>query len=270
MEPKTRRIFFGIISLIFVLSTVWIGYDIWTGPAPWLTVFLLIASLLIYRNMFRVYKTYSPVIDDYTLNVSIPVSATQRMTPEIIRDLLGKESVINAIRNDLSKTRQIGYREVWRLGLLTPDQDRFDPRPDHLSRPERLKKMLEDKNYSRNLDGQIPVKRTAVLHSTNYFGTQFNNLFVTGGTEARLIRAYPGWSYGLKTRLNRGEFIPIRHIEIETDSPSARNRSPFLTRFLQEDGFPIRDVYLDGDPLTTERGGTIVNDHGKILIIHPR
>jgi hypothetical protein len=39
-------------------------------------------------------------------------------------------------------------------------------------------------------------------------------------------------------------------------------------KFLQEDGFPLKDSYPDGDPLTTERGGTLVIDKGQIKIIH--
>jgi len=50
----------------------------------------------------------------------------------------------------------------------------------------------------------------------------------------------------------------------------AGNRSRFLPGFLQEEGFPLKESYADGDPLTTKRGGTIVIDKGRVVIIHPR
>jgi hypothetical protein len=52
--------------------------------------------------------------------------------------------------------------------------------------------------------------------------------------------------------------------------PATEPRSRQFPRFLQEDGFPLKDTYTDDDPLTTERGGIIVNDHGKIIVIHPK
>ena len=50
-----------------------------------------------------------------------------RVTPELITEMLDNPNVVQAIRNDLRKTEQIGYKEEWRLGLITPDQDRLDP-----------------------------------------------------------------------------------------------------------------------------------------------
>jgi hypothetical protein len=41
-----------------------------------------------------------------------------------------------------------------------------------------------------------------------------------------------------------------------------------LSKFLQEDGFPLKEHYLDGDPLTTERGGTIIFDKQKTKIVY--
>jgi hypothetical protein len=205
-----------------------------------------------------------------SLDSSIQSALTNGVTPEFIARILGQKSVISTIRDDLMKTGQIGYKEVWRFGLITPDQDRYDPRPSQLSRRERVRRVVEDHNYRLNLDEQIPVKRTAVLHSTSYFNAQFNNLAVVGGSVKPLIRFYPGWGYRLSTEMNRGEFVQIRGIQIDTCSASTQSRSRFLPRFLQEDGFPLKESYADGDPLTTERGGIIVIDKGKVIIIYPR
>jgi len=38
---------------------------------------------------------------------------------------------------------------------------------------------------------------------------------------------------------------------------------------LREDGFPLKENHTDGDPLTTERGGTIVLDKGTARIMYP-
>jgi tetratricopeptide (TPR) repeat protein len=205
-----------------------------------------------------------------SLDSPIQSALTHGVTPDFIAKILDQESVIDRTKNDLMKTGQIGYRETWRLGLITPDQDRYDPRPSQLPRQERIRKLTEDNNYRLNLVEQIPLKRTAVLFSTSYFDVQLNSLVVAGGSVPPWIRLFPGWSYSLSTKLNRGEFIPIRNIQIDTHSASAQNRSQFLPQFLREDGFPLKGSYGDGDPLTTERGGTIVIDKDKLIIIYPR
>ena len=192
------------------------------------------------------------------------------MTSEFILEVLSQESVIHVIKNDLMKTGQIGYGEVWRLGLITPDQDGYDPRPSQLSRQERMKRFTEDNNYRSNLSEQIPLKRAAALYNPGSFNTQFDRLTVRGGLVKPRIGFYPGWTYGLNTEQHRGEFTRIRDIQLNTDSPSAQNRSKFLPQFLQEEGFPLKESYSDGDPLTSDRGGTIVIDKGELIIIYPR
>jgi hypothetical protein len=204
------------------------------------------------------------------LAFSIRPTSTDGVTPQFIEEVLGQESVIAAIKNDLARTGQIGYKEVWRLGLITPDQDRFDPRPSELSLRERSRQYREDVTYRASLSEQIAPKRTAVLYSRSYFNFQPDRLTIAGGANRRPIAFYPGWSYSLSTRVSRGEFIQIRDILIDTHSPSCRNRSPFLPQFLREDGFPIQAAYADGDPLTADRGGTIVIDKGEMVIIYPR
>jgi hypothetical protein len=119
-----------------------------------------------------------------------------------------------------------------------------------------------------NMANQIPLKRAAIIHATSYFNAQFNNLMVLHGTREPMIRSYPGWSYRLKSQSPNNDYEIIRNLEIATDSPSASDRSPALSKFLQEDGFPLQNAYPDGDPLTTERGGTIASDKGKVKIIY--
>jgi hypothetical protein len=115
---------------------------------------------------------------------------------------------------------------------------------------------------------QIPVKRAAIIHPTTFFNSQFKNVMILHGARPGLIQSYPGWSYGFRGPLADHEYRNIRDLEINTESPSARDRRPAFVKFLQEDGFPLKDSYADGDPLTTERGGTLVLDHGEVKLLH--
>ena len=72
----------------------------------------------------------------------------------------------------------------------------------------------------------------------------------------------------LRSPIPDHEYRNIRDIEINTNSPSASNRSSSFPKFLREDGFPLKASYIDGDPLTTERGGTLVIDKGNIKLIY--
>lgn len=203
------------------------------------------------------------------LAASVRAASTDGVTPQLILEVLRQESVVVAIKNDLARTGQIGYKEIWRLGLIAPDQDRFDPHPTGLSLGERMKKLREDASYRASLSEQIAPKRTAVLNNPISLGTQPHRLTVAGGAVRPLIGSYPGWSYGLNTKMRPGEFVRIRDILVDTDTPSTRNRNPSLAHFLREDGFPLKAAYPDGDPLTADRGGTIVIDKGELGIISP-
>jgi hypothetical protein len=268
-----------ILGILFFLPNIALAHKV---PIWWNVTILSFWFLSCYRGMLLwlarkkgVART-SDVMETQriaaspSLNSSIQFALSHRVTPELIAEVLCQESVISAIKNDLMKTEQIGYKEVWRLGLITPDQDRYDPRPSQLSRQEITKRFAEDNNYRSNLSEQIPLKRAAALYNPASFNAQFDRLTVRGGLVKPRIGFYPGWTYGLSTEQHRGEFARIRDIQLNTDSPSAQNRSKFLPRFLQEEGFPLKESYSDGDPLTSDRGGTIVIDKDKLIIIYPR
>jgi hypothetical protein len=268
-----------VLGLLFFLPNIVLGHKI---PILWNAVIFLFWFFSCYRAMlFRLARTKGVartsdvrgtcrVAVSPSLNSSVQFALTTGVTPEFIAEILCQESVIPTIKNDLMKTGQIGYKEVWRLGLITPDQDRFDPRPSQPSLQERMKKFRADKNYRSNLLQQIPLKRAAVLHNPSYFNIQFNNIVIVGGSVKPWIRFYPGWSYSLSTKMSSGEFTRIRDIQINTHAASAQNRSRFLPQFLREDGFPLKESYVDGDPLTSDRGGTLVIDKGELIIIYPR
>jgi hypothetical protein len=245
MKPNIRFLSFVFWNLVYISLMILIGYNTWTGKVTaFFGILLLIILLLRWPDLFIAYNRASAEDDSYSIDLSLKPAINNHVTPEFITEILGNPKVIQVIKNDLLKTSQIGYKEEWRLGLITPDQDRLDP----------------------NLASQIPLRRTAVLHSTDYF--KHNNIVIVNGAVKPL--GLPKWSCGLSTKLNRGEFISIRSIQVEEDARISRHRSQSLPEFLREDGFPLKESYADGDPLTTVRGGTIVIDHGKAIVIYPR
>jgi hypothetical protein len=198
---KTRTVIFILLLLFHISLLIWIVYSLWTREISlFLGIICTVGTLMLIKTHTTVYRKYSLVDVGYTLDLSVHSALTNDVTPEFITEILGKESVVQAIKKDLTKTGLIGYKEVWRLGLITPGQDRYDPRPSQLNLQERTKRFTEDNNYRLNLLEQIPLKRTAVLFNTGYFNVQFNNLFVIGGTVKPRIRSYPGWGYSLSTK----------------------------------------------------------------------
>ena len=244
MRPIIKTLFYVLLNFAYIAAMIWIAYSVLMGTIPFYWVFLFLAMFFRLPSVVTAHRRYSTEDDSYSIDLSLRPAMGNGVTPELVAELLGNEGVIQVIKNDLLKIGQIGYREEWRFGLITPDQDRLDP----------------------NLAGQIYLRRTAVLHSTDYF--KYNNIVVVNGAVKPLD--LPKWSCGLNTKLNRGEFISIRSIQVEENARISRHGSQSLPEFLREDGFPLKESYADGDPLTTVRGGIIVIDHGKAIVIYPR
>jgi hypothetical protein len=264
MKSKIRLLYFLVLNLVYISIMVWTVHSVVTRKVSVLWIFLFIAMLMRLPEMITAYSRYSPKDDGYSIDLSIKPVITGGVTPDLISQILGNENVIQVIRNDLSKTGQIGYKEEWRLGLITPDQDILGRHLEQYSQQKR--RALENADSRQNLFRQTSVKRAAVLHSTDYFKS--NNIAIADGAIRPL--GSPKWSYSLSTKLNRGEFIGIRNIQVENNNPRlVGQRSPSLPEFLIEDGFPLKESYVDGDPLTTERGGTIVIDKDKVIVIYP-
>ena len=64
---------------------------------------------------------------DWSITLPLQPLTTYVVTPELILNILGEESVINAIKKDLQKVCQISGKEQWRLGLIMPDMDMYSP-----------------------------------------------------------------------------------------------------------------------------------------------
>jgi hypothetical protein len=261
---------FGLFHILFQLYVITGSlYNIWVGKfSVLLGLAFIVVALVFIRKPIKLVRDNRPVHAEFSLVVPQLDRIRSSVTPEFIAEILSEDSVINIIKTDLEKTRQIGYKEQWRLGLLTPDIDTYDLSYNLLSRRERLSK-FPDPVTMRNLADEIPIKRAAILNPTTYFRVQPNRIMITHGTVKPMIQQYPGWTYRLIGEAPSHGYRSIRDLKIDTDSPSARNRNRSLPRFLQEDGFPLKEYYPDGDPLTTERGGTIIVDGEDIRVIYP-
>jgi hypothetical protein len=269
MKFNSRFLCFVLGNLIYTALIGLTAYYTWIRKVPvWFGILLVIILLLRWPDLFTAYR--KAIAKDATFSIDLYIKPTTNnpITSEYIAEILNDRSVVQVIKNDLRKTDQIGYKEVWRLGLITSDQDWFDPRPDSESQLERAKRFIRDSNYRSKWIEQFPLKRIATLHWTSSFNAQFNHLLISNGKFKH--GPYPWWSYPLSTILNPGEYIRIKNMQIDPNGSFTKNRCLELTGFLREDGFPLKAVYEDGDPLTTERGGIIVVEKDKILVTYPK
>jgi len=266
MKSFLRLLFYSLLNIAYFLFMAWIIYAVWTHKIPFYWIFLFLALFFRLPSVVTAYSRYLVEDDRYTLDLTIRTNIPSSVTHDFIVEILHQENVINTIRNDLRKTGLIGYKEEWRLGLIPPDQDIYGLSLAQPSTQASLKKGPFDPDFSSYFVDKIRLKRTAVLHSVDYF--KDNNISVTNGAVKPLGKSK--WTYGLDTKLNKGEFINIRNIQMEDDSSFSEHRAGSLPGFLREDGFPLKDNYPDGDPLSTDRGGTIVIDKDRTIIIYPR
>lgn len=233
------------LTLFFLYMIITAGYMTWIGKFHWLLGGgWIIGTLYFTRGPLKLMLDNYPIHPDVSVPLPLKPLTSDFVTPELVLSILEEECVIAAIKKDLQKVKQIGGNEQWRLGLLTPDMDLFD------------------QSY------RIPVSRAAIIHPIASFNIQLKRLMIMHGATRPLLQNYPGWTYGFRSPIQSKEYRNIRDIEIDTRSPSATNRSGRIADFLREDGFPLKRIYQDGDPLTTERHGTVVIDRGIIKLIH--
>jgi hypothetical protein len=266
---RFRTVLFLGLMIFSIYLTVRTVHWLSTGEIPAIFGLLLIVGILLTtRAYIKAFRRHPPITSSFSLELSIRPQMTHGVTPGVIDDILADETVIQLIKNDLNKTRQIGYKELWRLGVISPNLDRYDPHLYQQSRKEGMKRLLTDYNHLMNSAGQIPVKKTAVLNSTTYFNIQFQNLALTGIPENPLSRTYPRSNHRLSTNIHKGEFIKLRNVQVRSGYQELGSTN--LSDFLRQMGFPLKESYLDGDPLTTERGGTFVKDGDKLRVIYPK
>jgi hypothetical protein len=240
---------------------VYAGYKTFTSTWSWPlgTVAILVSVWLIRKPLSRV-KQNKPVAVRFSKDLHLAFPSAESATPEYIASLLDSDSVLNAINGDLVRTDQIGHKETWSLYLIKFGQDRFDPGVFGLGHRETLKRTLADRSFRSNIMERVPVKRAAMLYSPTWFKYRLNNVLITAD--------HTMMNHGLSTKTKAGEFTRIR--ELKVHPASARGKSTDLPQFLRESGFPLKQAYSDADPLTTERGGTIVSDGGRLIVIYPK
>lgn len=247
MTSKETLLFGLFHTGFFLFMVIWVLYNVRHGLLS--TMFgigLIVIGFMIEQKPMSLVLKNLPRPAGRSIDLALRPYPAKSVTPELIERILSEQNVITAIKNDLRHVKQVSGRERWRLGLISPECD------------------LVDSSTAR-----LPLKRTAILHSPTYFSKGLNNLLVVHGSRAPMIQSYPGWSHSLRSNVAQDEFINIRDVQIAVNSVSSEGRSSNLPAFLQEDGFPLRQYYADGDPLTTERGGTIVLDKGAVKVIYP-
>lgn len=188
-----------------------------------------------------------------------------------LENILHDEIVKNAIKEDVKKTHLIDYKKTWKLGVITPDTDHIVFVGTGMKRMDMLKQLSHVE--------QLPLKKTAILYAPvlgNFLRT--HTLTITGGDVKRI---YSTWCYKLETKVRKGESFLVKEIKIAASAlfragleelqESIRQRKDGMPifEFLIKQGFPLKEHYDDGDPLTTERGGIIVVSMDNPTIIHP-
>jgi hypothetical protein len=268
MMPKESFIFGMVHVILQLFIIVWsIYFMINKSFSLVIGVGLIILAIMIIRKPFQLIRNYWPRYPESIIEIKVLNQGEMTITPETILNILKEDSVRKAIKTDMERINQIRFKEQWRLGLITPSMDKYDLSFSQLSLAERLNRGFNT-NTMINMEEKVPITRAAILYSTNWFNIKYNNILIIHGTTIPFISTYPGWSYFLKTKKSKDEYLNIRDIEINTERYSAKNRSKSLNRFLQEDGFPLKETYVDGDPFTTERGGIVIIEKGKLKIIH--
>jgi hypothetical protein len=229
----------------------------WSWPLG--TAAILVSVWLIRKPLSRV-KQSKPVPVRFSKDLHLAFPSAESVTPEYVAALLASDHVQKTINADLVRTDQIGHKETWSLCLIASGQDSFDPGIFELGRQETLKRTLAERSFRSNIMGRVPVKREAMLYSPTWFKYRLNSVLLAADHSMK--------SYGLGTKTKAGEFTRIR--ELEVHPASAQGKSTDLPQFLRESGFPLKQAYSDADPLTAERGGTIVSDGGRVIAIYPK
>jgi hypothetical protein len=270
-EQLTPKEAFRFGAIHVLMQCYFIGWSIYFVAAEGLPIYYGIAmiafAISLIRKPLQWVRGNWPVYPERTVPLNITIPHTADITPEMILNILDTEPVRSTIKNDLEKTDQIRHKEQWRLGVVTPQNDTYDVSIFQESRKERLSRGFTAAAIL-NAQSKVPITRWAVLFGTALFRIPMNNLLIVNGIRPPFIRSYPGWSFSLKTRIPRNGYAPIRKLEVQSGSYSMVNRSTGIVAFLREDGFPVRETYVDGDPMTAERGGTIVLDRGKVKVIY--
>lgn len=167
-----------------------------------------------------------------------------------LNKIITSKYIKNIIKQDINQNHLIYDKELWRMGVISPDFDKVLFTRKNITLKEKIEMMRQSTNIE-----QLPMKKTAILYLPTFFGLfQGNTLTITSGN-------LNIWSYLLDTKIKKGESFPLRQIKI---------RGLTLFEFLKREGFPLKQFYNGSDPITTERDGIIIERNGEPLIFHSR
>ncbi len=238
MNISSRSVIYFVLNTLYIALMLYLLYAVWQEILPWPFLFGFVLLLLRLPAMMNSSRKLREEPDTARQELGIQPQLGKDVTLEAIVALLDDESVKAAIRADLDKTGKINFHEQWRLGVINPESS----------------------------SKSVRLLRTAVLYSGDL--SRPENLAITGGT--LMPKGKKSWSFALKTVLSLGGSINLRDIQLAQE-PKLDAHSHDLAGFLRQSGFPIKEFYEDGDPLSTDRGGTIVLDStGEAVIIRPR
>jgi hypothetical protein len=265
MTVKNRNIILGLLLLDLVLL-VWIVAEIFARRiSPYIGVVVILVFLMALRHNLTLYINSRPLPPPERVPLTLPNLILQpgcSCIPELLQD----PAVLAILRADVQRIGQVSGQETWRLGLLTPDQARYDVtifgRPSNALRD----RMLNEPLTRINALGLLPVTRTAVLQPTSFFNLHYDNLLISHGAMVSAAGRAADRSYKLAQAVPEDAYASLREIQINYNGGS--HPAP-LADFLRDNGFPIKAAYADGDPLTTERGGVIVGSQGKVNVFYP-
>ena len=104
---------FGLFHTIFYLYVIiWSLYNIWVGIfSVFLGIAIIIGGLILIRKPLQLFRENRPVHAEYSIALPLLPRLTNSVTPELIIEILNEQSINDAIKNDLKKTMQIGYKE---------------------------------------------------------------------------------------------------------------------------------------------------------------
>lgn len=171
---------------------------------------------------------------------------------DYVNEMLELEAVRDAIQEDLSRTALLGYKETWKLGLITPETDwvfmgtDIQPIPPGMSKIKAAMRLVE-----------VQTSMMALLFPARLFGGKGNALQVNlGDMSSALQNTYP-----LVQSPGKRDLMPID--EITARSPAYRpgwkdsvSGVP-VRQILRHLGFPLKTEYRDGNPLAVKRVGLV-------------
>jgi hypothetical protein len=165
-----------------------------------------------------------------------------------VNEILEREPIRDTIREDLRRTELLGYRESWKLGLVTPQTDWVFMGTDIQSIPPGMNRLQAS---MRLVNVQTSMK--ALLYPMALFWLKGNALQIDfGSTASNFPSTYP-----LVRSPGKRDYMPIEQLTVRAPAYRAgwedtKSGIP-VVEILRHLGFPLKTHYRDGNPLAVKR-----------------